>query len=481
MSSPSKMQKISMDAKSTTEVQPTTGRKTRSKVSNADKSVNGNNDTIINIETVADSTAENNDIEMADKSNESNVISTITKLTVENAEKIDSDDIGYIVPVCDEALRLSIGSIDDDKILEIYNPLPYYDYKIDWNKLKNIECSIPHYIVNYETKNGAKPICVQFNNLEMLQENKEIAKFGFINEIEYSSSAFLNVDLEDFIKEDIVTFKNRLYLRDEIELYISKDEISTVYIPNSVLKRFDFFIRFDYPTSDVCDEITAKLRLCRTKFTFYEHKYQLTGAMEIELPHLRKYFSNARLASYYREREFAYVSAFLKFMGKRYHFRIAFRREDTNRNIYQLNIECEDPINGYVFAACYDALYKYIRHNIFINRGKFLLEKNLHNLDSRILSSEQILALKSLYFTRYTNVNEYVAPMSQDGVQDYTIEHNIEELLQFLSYRMLKGYSVDMPMKKFGYFSTGKLVKSSNLAAIPEGCVINDDDSSFFE
>lgn len=203
---------------------------------------------------------------------------------------------------------------------------------------------------------------------DLLNESIMGRHFGYLNEVEYSSSFWLNkvVVQGGPMSRNLTRF---YFDRSATISYTSAGNFVDYAVPGAIeCKPFTAILRIDYKSGCDSPTITAKLRVVRTKFNV-DHRFTvcLTGAIEMEVPELQlpmehdtpKLFSKRRVITYWFVR--------LICRNRPYTFRVAFRTDQQQKT--ECNVECEDIIEPYLFATCFDLLYKYYRGMYLENDG----------------------------------------------------------------------------------------------------------------
>lgn len=202
---------------------------------------------------------------------------------------------------------------------------------------------------------------------DLLNVYPQATIWGVLNEIEYSANInfkHAKIANECNFKNGIIN-KERYYFNKKINLYYDSSKISTQYFENCLQTVGDVFTRIDYCV-DRPSVASTKIKVVKSWFAFDKCSYKLTGSIEVDFPELQ---TINRLECFSRKRYFTYWGIQLTCNGVDYLFRVAFRRENVDRDDYECNIECEDLISGSNFIKCFDLLYKYYKHQYNLQDG----------------------------------------------------------------------------------------------------------------
>lgn len=242
--------------------------------------------------------------------------------------------------------------------------------------------------------------------------------FGQLNEVEYSSNAkfdntviYVNEEQRDRVNSMV-----RYYYQTVTTLYVNtansriqskcRDPYNDVPVPCTVT------VRFDYDPMDAIQprQVTAKLKIVKTKFNFVGSTFNLTGAVEVPIHTLHparntlQLYTNSRQVYYW----YCCVNNTL--------FRVAFRENlmlkqpstfYKDRN-YTLNIECEDDtVEPLDFVIGYNLLFKYYKAQYMTTHGVIMPEWNdINTLNIADLTDYQRRLLATMTFPTIAHIED---------------------------------------------------------------------------
>lgn len=220
-----------------------------------------------------------------------------------------------------------------------------------------------------DTKRNATSRSTTILDYADLQANKEPAcLLGELNEVEYSGNVnMVDARVNGSYAPNLLYENRRFYYSTETELTVNEERVSTRYFDtttSNVLRSLNVVLRVDCDARDNVVEASAKLKVMKRSFLQGGCKFTLTGS--IEVPYDIDQFRFERPAeSCSKIRHVLYWNLAIVHDGRAYAFKVAVRtRRDVERN-HQMNIECENAIDGQLFVVVFHALYAYYRTQYF--------------------------------------------------------------------------------------------------------------------
>lgn len=248
---------------------------------------------------------------------------------------------------------------------------------------------------NSPTKNTA---IVDYADLQA--EKEAVCLLGELNEVEYSANInIVDMQVDSSENPDMCYYNRRFYYSSETELTVNDERISTRYFDtttSNVLRSLNMVLRVDFDGREVA-EASAKLKLLKRSFLQGGCKFTLTGS--IEVPYDIEKFCFKRPAPEYdhtdaessaatcsKIRYVQYWNLAITHDGQTYAFKVAVRtRQNVNHKRLsttdQMNIECENRIDGQLFVVVFHALYTYYRTQYFDYKREIRPLRKDMNLD----------------------------------------------------------------------------------------------------
>lgn len=273
---------------------------------------------------------------------------------------------------------------------------------------------------------------------------EQVTQFYF-NEIEFSGEAFFKKPLmKNNDGTDFKPFKRYYFNYDDFVVYINNDKILTKPFKDSislVLPRVS--IRFDdYGEGFLIN--STKIVHNKKKFNVDNFDVKLKTSYECKLFEFS--YNGINLASKaYNIHKWSIKSIY----GKPYTFVIAFKQNCIYDNeVYELNIECEEPISLKDFTKCYHALYTYYNYQ-YLNQNYTIYPKtsNYEAFQKSIcfnrLDSEQKNFLNQIIVVSFEKPTDF---MRVD--EDYRVNPLLDQFWIFTSLKHLFETNVDDPVSK---------------------------------
>lgn len=243
------------------------------------------------------------------------------------------------------------------------------------------ECS-SFYVDSKRNASSKNTTIVDYADLQA--EKESICLLGEPNEVEYSANInFVDLTVDDCESPDYFYYNRRYYYSTEAELTANEERISTRYFDtttSNVLRSLNMVLRVDCDGRDVV-EASAKLKLMKRTFLQGGCKFALTASIEVPYdvfefrfkcpaPRYDHTDSESTSATCSKIRYVRYWNLAISHDGRTYVFKVAIRtRQDVEHkrlnSTDQMNIECENRIDGQLFVVVFHALYAYYRTQYF--------------------------------------------------------------------------------------------------------------------